>query len=82
MAPLIWLMSMALHLASALSLQQDHGAGETCPAVKNQLLWALENCHASNGEDCLQKAPAMSHLRTQGAEILQDWSSKQCLPVM
>ena len=61
MAPLIWLISMALHLASGVYLQQDHGAGETCPAIKNQLLWTLESCCASNGEDCLQTAPAHTH---------------------
>ena len=85
MAPLIWLLSMALHLASSgvSLLQQDHG--ETCPAVQNQLLWALENCHAFNGEDMLVDsscACAWPTLRTQIAEILQDWSRKQCLSVM
>ena len=85
MAPLIWLMSMAFHLASSgVMLQQDHGAGETCPAITNQLLYTLESCHASSGEyACSQLLRiCMAILQTEIAGNLQDWSSKQCLSVM
>ena len=61
MAPLIWLMSMILHVTSGVNLQQAHGAAETCQAIENQLFWALESCPAFNGEDCLQTAPAHIH---------------------